>query len=81
MSVDVGAIVEIEDVETGEGRTFFLAPAGAGTTLYGPDGDGHLSVVTPRSPIGRAVMGKKIDDIIDVTIDGEITEWQITWIE
>ena len=55
--------MEIEDVETGEVRTFFLAPAGAGTTLYGSDGDGHLSVVTPRSPIGRAVKGKEREQL------------------
>ncbi len=79
-TVELGAIVEIEEVETGEGRTFFLAPVGAGVTLGGPGGDGHLSVVTPRSPIGRAVMGHRCNDVIDVTIKGEIKEWTITWI-
>ncbi|HLL25828.1 MAG TPA: hypothetical protein VK427_27005, partial [Kofleriaceae bacterium] len=37
--IAVGAIVEIEDAESGEGRTFFLAPVGAGMTLTGPGGD------------------------------------------
>jgi transcription elongation GreA/GreB family factor len=76
----VGAIVEIEDEEVGEGRTFFIAPVGAGTTLTGPGGDGHLSVVTPVSPIGKAVMGKKSGDVVDVTVDGELREWQITYV-
>lgn len=76
----VGAVVEIEDAESGEGRTFFLAPVGAGMTLTGPGGDGHLSVVTPVSPIGKAVLGKKTGDVIDVTVEGDLREWQITYV-
>jgi transcription elongation GreA/GreB family factor len=76
----VGAIVEIENPETGEGRTFFLAPVGAGVALTGPGGDGLLSVVTPTSPIGRAVLGRKVGDVVDVSVDGEILEWQITYV-
>jgi len=78
--IGVGAIVEIEDADTGEGRTFFLAPVGAGITLTGPGGDGHLSVVTPVSPIGRAVLGKKSGDVVDITVDGDIREWSITYV-
>jgi transcription elongation GreA/GreB family factor len=78
--VALGAVVEIEDEDTGEGRTFFLAPVGAGVTLTGPGGDGHLSVVTPVSPIGRAVLGRKTGDVVDVTVDGEPRGWQITYV-
>lgn len=78
--IALGSIVEIEDEESGEGRTFFLAPAGAGVSLTGPGGDGLLSVVTPASPIGRAVLGKRTGDIIDVTVDGDLREWAITWV-
>jgi transcription elongation GreA/GreB family factor len=79
-SVRIGAIVEVEDADTGEGRTFFLAPVGAGITLAGPGGDGHLSVVTPASPIGRAVLGKKTGDVVDITVDGGVREWSITYV-
>jgi transcription elongation GreA/GreB family factor len=51
------------------------------SVLTGPGGDGHLSVVTPVSPIGKAVIGKKTGDVIDVTVDGELREWQITYVE
>jgi transcription elongation GreA/GreB family factor len=78
--IELGAIVEIEDEDTGEGRTFFLAPVGAGVTLTGPGGDGVLSVVTPASPIGRAVLGRRVGDVIDVTVDGELREWQISFV-
>lgn len=79
-TINVGAIVEIEDEESGEGRTFFLAPVGAGMTLLGPGGDGVLSVVTPASPIGKAVLGRREGDVVDVTVDGEIREWQISFV-
>jgi transcription elongation GreA/GreB family factor len=79
-AIGLGAIVEIEDEESGEGRTFFLAPVGAGMTLTGPGGDGLLSVVTPASPVGRAVLGKKAGDVVDVTVDGELREWQISFV-
>ena len=78
--ISLGAIVEIEDTDSGEGRTFFLAPVGAGITLTGPGGDGHLSVVTPVSPIGRAVIGKRTGEVVDVTVEGDVREWQITYV-
>lgn len=79
-AIAVGAVVEVEDAETGEGRTFFLAPVGAGITLTGPDGDGYLSVVTPASPIGRAVLGRRVGDTVDVTVEGDVREWTITFV-
>ena len=79
-AIGVGAIVEVEDADSGEGRTFFLAPVGAGITLTGPGGDGHLSVVTPASPIGRAVLGRRNGDVVDITVDGDLREWAITYV-
>ena len=83
--VALGAIVEVEmhdDEAVGaQGRTFFLAPVGAGIELTGPGGDGFLSVVTPVSPVGRAVMGKRVGDTIEVTVEGEPREWTITFLE
>jgi transcription elongation GreA/GreB family factor len=77
--IGLGALVEIED-EDGEGRTVFLAPVGAGITLSGPGGDGFFSVVTPASPIGRALLGRRLGDWIDVTVRGVPREWTITYI-
>ena len=78
--VQLGAIIEIEEEDTGRGRTLFLAPAGAGLELTGPDGDGFLSVVTPLSPIGRAAMGQRVGEGFDVSIRGETRAWEITWV-
>jgi transcription elongation GreA/GreB family factor len=77
--IALGAIVEVEDES--QGRTFFLAPAGAGVELTGPGGDGFLSVVTPQSPVGKAVLGRRVGDVVEVTVKGEAREWTITWVE
>lgn len=79
-AIAVGAVVEIEDEETGEGRTFFLAPVGAGAVLTGPGGDGVISVVTPASPVGRAVLGRRQGDVVDIVIEGHERSWVITWV-
>lgn len=77
--ISLGAIVEVEDGS--QGRTFFLAPVGAGVELTGPGGDGYLSVVTPASPVGKAVMGRRLGDTIEVVVNGEPVEWAITFVE
>ena len=74
-----GAIVEVETDDAG--RTFFIAPAGAGTELTGPGGDGFLSVVTPTSPIGRAVLGCRQGDVVEIVAAGQKREWTITYVE
>lgn len=75
-AVGVGAIVEIEDPDSGEGRTLFVAPVGAGITLTGPGGDGILSVITPASPVGKAVLGRKEGELIEIAD----REWQISYV-
>lgn len=79
--IRMGSVVEVEDEEHGVGRTFFLAPAGAGMELTGPGGDGILSVVTPNSPIGKAVIGQEVGDSVDVVIERKTRSWEITWVD
>ncbi|MBX5481735.1 MAG: GreA/GreB family elongation factor [Myxococcaceae bacterium] len=76
--ITLGAVVEVEDGECG--RTLFLAPVGAGEELTGPDGDGIFQVVTPASPFGKALLGKRQNDVVEVTLHGEPTEWTIAWV-
>lgn len=75
--IGLGAVVEVEDGDAG--RTFFLAPVCGGEELTGPDGDGIFQVVTPASPFGRALMGKRVGATIEVMVAGEPTEWTITY--
>jgi transcription elongation GreA/GreB family factor len=75
--IGLGTLVEIEDGEGG--KTLFMAPAGAGEELTGPGGDGFLHVVTPGSPIGKGLLGKKVGDVVEVMVQGELTEWDIVY--
>ena len=76
--VELGAVVEVDSEQMG--RTFFLAPAGAGIELTGPGGDGYLSVVTPSSPVGRAVLGCVVGDVVEVAIGNERRAWTVSWV-
>ena len=78
--VALGSIVELED-EEGLGRTVFVAPVGAGTQLAGPGGDGFLTVVTPTSPLGRAIQGRREGDEVDVVVRGEPRGWVLTYVD
>ncbi|MBK7857034.1 MAG: GreA/GreB family elongation factor [Archangiaceae bacterium] len=75
--IGLGSIVEVEDGEAG--KTLFIAPAGAGEELTGPDGDGFLHVVTPVSPLGRALLGRKVGDVVELMVKGELAEWDIVY--
>jgi transcription elongation GreA/GreB family factor len=77
--VGLGAIVDVSvEGEHGEQeRTFIVLPVGAGTELTGPGGDGFLSVITPASPVGRALIGKRAGDYVEVTINRETREWKL----
>ena len=75
--IGLGSLVELEDGEGG--KTLFVAPAGAGEELTGPGGDGFLHVVTPGSPIGKGLMGKKVGDVVEVMVKGELAEWDIVF--
>jgi transcription elongation GreA/GreB family factor len=75
--IGLGALVELEDGQGG--KTVFVAPAGAGEELTGPGGDGFLHVVTPGSPIGKGLLGKRVGDVVEVMVKGELTEWEIVY--
>lgn len=71
--VALGALVDVqiesEDGETEE-RTLFVLPVGAGTEVSGPGGDGFVSIVTPTSPVGRALVGSRAGDAFEIVVDG-----------
>jgi transcription elongation GreA/GreB family factor len=77
--VGLGAIVDVsvEGERGDQERTFIVLPVGAGTELTGPGGDGFLSVITPASPVGRALIGKRAGDYVEVTINRETREWKL----
>ncbi|MEO8705741.1 MAG: transcription elongation factor GreAB [Kofleriaceae bacterium] len=57
--VSIGALIDLQ--EAGRTRRFLLATHGGGLTL----GD-DVTVLTPTSPIGRAVLGRSLDDEVEL---------------
>jgi len=77
--IGLGAIVEaMTEDDTGMfSRTFVMLPVGAGEELAGPGGDGIVTVLTPSSPVGKAMLGKTAGDVAETTLRGEPIEWEI----
>jgi transcription elongation GreA/GreB family factor len=77
--IDLGALfdVSVDGDEGLEERTLFLLPVGAGTELHGPGGDGFISVITPSSPVGRALRGARCGDTVEVVTQGKHREWTV----
>jgi transcription elongation GreA/GreB family factor len=61
--VQVSNLVTLEDEHGGQ-RRLFLGPEGAGLKIG--EGDGLVTVITPRSPLGQLLVGKKIDDEVSL---------------
>ena len=59
-------------VTTDDDRQFFIAPAGGGCVLAG-----GVQVVTPSSPLGRALLGKRIDDEVELQLPGKLRTFAI----
>lgn len=65
--IQVGALVNLE-AENGSAQWLFLAPDAAGLKL---SHDGHsITVITPRSPLGAALLGKQLDDEVQINVSG-----------
>ena len=62
--VALGALVTVD--EDGVEHRFFLAPGGGGSVLAG-----GVQVVTTSSPLGRALLGKRPDDEVEVKLPGK----------
>jgi transcription elongation GreA/GreB family factor len=61
--IQASAIVTLEDDDEAK-TTFFLTPVGGGIHLK--EGDVEVQVVTPTSPLGKALLGKSQGDVIEM---------------
>jgi transcription elongation GreA/GreB family factor len=73
--VALGALVTID--EDGRQTSVFLAPHGGGERLA----EGAVQVVTPQSPLGRALLGKREGDDVEALLAGRTRELTIVRVE
>ena len=65
--IEIGALLGLED-ENGRQQWLFLAPDGAGLKV---DVVGQpVTVITPRSPLGKSLLGKFEGDEVEILVAG-----------
>lgn len=72
-AIELGAIVELEGV--GERSFYFIGPRAGGTEIK--QGDQKVLVITPESPLGRQLMGKKQGDQLQIVVAGSRKQFRI----
>jgi transcription elongation GreA/GreB family factor len=72
-AVALGAVVRVADGEATQ--VVFLAPAGGGTRL--PCSEGEVHVITPQSPLGRALLGTTSGDSVEMERAGAVVEIEV----
>jgi transcription elongation GreA/GreB family factor len=70
--VTLGALVSVKQEHDGTETTYWLAPEGGGAELTG-----GVHVVTPQSPLGRALVGKEAGDVVEATIGGKVKVFEV----
>jgi hypothetical protein len=71
------ALVEVEEElkERAVATRYFLSPWGGGLKLKGKAGE--VLVVTPQSPLGQALLGKRAGDVVELAAGGRLRELAI----
>jgi transcription elongation GreA/GreB family factor len=72
--VGVGSVLKLEH-ETGEARCLFIGPASGGLVVS--LGGVSVIVITPGSPLGKALLGAGIDDDVSIDVAGSATKARI----
>jgi transcription elongation GreA/GreB family factor len=72
--VEVGSVLKLEH-ETGETRFLFIGPASGGLVVS--LGGVSVIVITPGSPLGKALLGGVIDDDVSIGVAGSATKARI----
>lgn len=73
LPVALGAVVELEHDDGS--LWYLLAPAGGGLSISA--GSVVLTVVTPQSPVGQALLGRRLGDDVDIRTPQGVRECSI----
>lgn len=73
-AIATSALVTVTD--DGIERRYFVVPHGGGNVLACA-----VQVITPVSPVGRALVGKRAGDVVEIAIAGKTRELEIIAVE
>ncbi|WFB34389.1 GreA/GreB family elongation factor [Kiritimatiellota bacterium B12222] len=76
--IQVGAVVIVMD-EQGEEAVYFISTAEGGVEITTEDGPANL--ITPASPIGKALMGKRAGDLFQLGNSTNLKTFSILFVE
>lgn len=71
-AITLSALIRIADDDGNDKGTLFVAPAGGGTSLVHA-----VRVITPQSPLGRALIGARAGDFVTVDRAGRSEEIEV----
>ena len=72
--IQIGALIQLE-AENGSAQWLFLAPDAAGLKLE--HGGQTVTVITPRAPLGAALLGKQLDDEVQNNVGGAVQVFSV----
>jgi transcription elongation GreA/GreB family factor len=72
-AVRLSAVVDLLD-DNDDSRTVFVAPAAGGVEVV--VADIPVMVITPASPLGRALLGKRCGDVVEV-VTTDVRDYEI----
>jgi len=74
LGIQLGALIELSDDEDRR-QCLFLGPDGAAMKLQQ---DGHsVQVIGPHAPLGQVLLGKRVDDSIELRIGDKLQLFEI----
>ena len=73
--IELSSLVELLD-EEGESQLLWLATEAGGLKVHYQDNT--ITVITPKSPLGRAMIGKAEGDGFEIIIAGKIRSYEVS---
>ena len=72
--IQIGVLIQLE-ADNGSTQWLFLAPDAAGLKLE--HGAQTVTVITPRAPLGAALLGKQLDDEVQINVGGAVQVFSV----
>lgn len=78
LGIQLGALIALVDADDGQ-QLFLLGPNGASMKLQI---DNHIvQVISDQAPLGKAMLGKALDDDITLHIANKLQSYTVLWVQ